>query len=150
MADSEDKKPAEPAPPVEKLSVTRHRTTAGGTEFGYTATCGTLVLREESEKEGKREGDKARASVFFVAYARDDADPGTRPVTYANLSQAERIVSVGRGIKEQANIALAQQLADALGAELAASHDEPVAAIKSRLWRTRVALRERMGVAAAA
>jgi electron transfer flavoprotein alpha subunit len=38
-----------------------------------------------------------------------------------DLSQAERIVSVGRGIKEQANIPLAQQLADALGAELAAS-----------------------------
>jgi electron transfer flavoprotein alpha subunit len=38
-----------------------------------------------------------------------------------DLSQAERIVSVGRGIKEQANIALAQQLAAALGAELAAS-----------------------------
>jgi electron transfer flavoprotein alpha subunit len=38
-----------------------------------------------------------------------------------DLSQAERIVSVGRGIKEQANIALAQKLADALGAELAAS-----------------------------
>jgi electron transfer flavoprotein alpha subunit len=38
-----------------------------------------------------------------------------------DLSQAERIVSVGRGIKDQANIAVAQQLADALGAELAAS-----------------------------
>ena len=38
-----------------------------------------------------------------------------------DLSQAERIVSVGRGIKEQSNIALAQQLAAALGAELAAS-----------------------------
>ena len=38
-----------------------------------------------------------------------------------DLSQAERIVSVGRGIKGQANIALAQQLAEALGAELAAS-----------------------------
>ena len=38
-----------------------------------------------------------------------------------DLSQAERIVSVGRGIKEQANIQIAQQLADALGAELAAS-----------------------------
>ncbi len=38
-----------------------------------------------------------------------------------DLSQAERIVSVGRGIKEQANIALAEKLADALGAELAAS-----------------------------
>ena len=38
-----------------------------------------------------------------------------------DLSQAERIVSVGRGIKEQANIAIAQQLAEALGAEIAAS-----------------------------
>ncbi|HXD72458.1 MAG TPA: electron transfer flavoprotein subunit alpha/FixB family protein [Vicinamibacterales bacterium] len=38
-----------------------------------------------------------------------------------DLSQAERIVSVGRGIKEQDKIALARQLADALHAELAAS-----------------------------
>jgi len=38
-----------------------------------------------------------------------------------DLSQAERTVSVGRGIKEQANIAMAKELADALGAELAAS-----------------------------
>jgi len=38
-----------------------------------------------------------------------------------DLSQAERIVSVGRGIKEQTNIAVAQQLAEALGAEIAAS-----------------------------
>ena len=38
-----------------------------------------------------------------------------------DLSQAERIVSVGRGIKEQANIALAPKLADALHAEIAAS-----------------------------
>jgi electron transfer flavoprotein alpha subunit len=38
-----------------------------------------------------------------------------------DLSQAERIVSVGRGIKDQANIEIAQQLAAAIGAELAAS-----------------------------
>jgi electron transfer flavoprotein alpha subunit len=38
-----------------------------------------------------------------------------------DLSQAERIVSVGRGIKDQSNIAVAQKLAEALGAELAAS-----------------------------
>jgi electron transfer flavoprotein alpha subunit len=38
-----------------------------------------------------------------------------------DLSQAARIVSVGRGIKEQGNIPLAQKLADALHAELAAS-----------------------------
>jgi electron transfer flavoprotein alpha subunit len=38
-----------------------------------------------------------------------------------DLTQAEIIVSVGRGIKEQKNIELAQQLATALGGELAAS-----------------------------
>jgi electron transfer flavoprotein alpha subunit len=38
-----------------------------------------------------------------------------------DLTQAEIIVSVGRGIKEQKNIDIAKQLADALGGELAAS-----------------------------
>lgn len=38
-----------------------------------------------------------------------------------DLTQAEIIVSVGRGIKEQKNIEIAQKLAEALGAELAAS-----------------------------
>jgi electron transfer flavoprotein alpha subunit len=38
-----------------------------------------------------------------------------------DLSQAERIVSVGRGIKSQENIAVAEQLAKAFGAEIAAS-----------------------------
>jgi electron transfer flavoprotein alpha subunit len=38
-----------------------------------------------------------------------------------DLTQAEVIVSVGRGIKEQKNIELANQLAEALGGEIAAS-----------------------------
>jgi electron transfer flavoprotein alpha subunit len=38
-----------------------------------------------------------------------------------DLSQAERIVAVGRGIKGQEHLALVQQLAQALGAEIAAS-----------------------------
>jgi len=38
-----------------------------------------------------------------------------------DLTQAEIIISVGRGIKEQKNIELAQQLATALGGEIAAS-----------------------------
>lgn len=38
-----------------------------------------------------------------------------------DLTQAEVIVAVGRGIKEQKNIELAKQLADALGGEIAAS-----------------------------
>jgi electron transfer flavoprotein alpha subunit len=38
-----------------------------------------------------------------------------------DLSQAERIVAVGRGIKGQEHLALAQRLAEAMGAEIAAS-----------------------------
>ena len=38
-----------------------------------------------------------------------------------DLSQAERIVSVGRGIKGQEHLKIAEELAKALGAELAAS-----------------------------
>src|SRR6202453_1219921 len=38
-----------------------------------------------------------------------------------DLTQAEIIVSVGRGIKEQKNIEIAKQLAEALGGDLAAS-----------------------------
>lgn len=38
-----------------------------------------------------------------------------------DLSQAERIVAVGRGIRAQENLAVAERLARALGAELAAS-----------------------------
>ncbi len=38
-----------------------------------------------------------------------------------DLTQAERIVAVGRGIKDQEKIGIARQLADAIGAELGAS-----------------------------
>jgi electron transfer flavoprotein alpha subunit len=38
-----------------------------------------------------------------------------------DLTQAEIIVAVGRGIKEQKNIEIAKQLAEALGGEIAAS-----------------------------
>ena len=84
MADAaDDTKKPEPAPPTDRLSITRHRMSLGGKEIAYTATCGTLVLREESSKDGKAGGDKPRASVFFVAYTLDGAEPGSRPVTFS-------------------------------------------------------------------
>jgi electron transfer flavoprotein alpha subunit len=57
-----------------------------------------------------------------AAAIREKPEPPFQQAKQAvDLSQAERIVSVGRGIKEQANIVIAQQLAEALGAEIAAS-----------------------------
>lgn len=49
------------------------------------------------------------------------AEPYREAAGTADLSSAERIVSIGRGIKDPENIALARRLAEALGAELAAS-----------------------------
>jgi carboxypeptidase C (cathepsin A) len=62
-------------PAVEKLVKTQHTVRVGGTDLNYTATAGTLIL--------KREDGKARASIFFVSYALDNADRTTRPLTFA-------------------------------------------------------------------
>ena len=76
--------PTPPAPvPQDTLSVTHHTATIGGQELRYTATTGTLVLKEEAQKDGASEGEKAKATVFFVAYTKDDAEPGTRPLTFS-------------------------------------------------------------------
>ncbi len=65
-----------PAPPAEeKTSKTQHTMQAGGQRIPYTAVAGTMVL--------KKEDGKARASIFYVAYTRDDAaDKTKRPVTF--------------------------------------------------------------------
>jgi electron transfer flavoprotein alpha subunit len=62
------------------------------------------------------------AAAIDAGAIRQKPEPPFQEAKQAvDLSQAERIVSVGRGIKEQSNIPLAQDLAKALGAELAAS-----------------------------
>jgi electron transfer flavoprotein alpha subunit len=65
---------------------------------------------------------RALSVTVDASAIREKPEPPFQQAKQAvDLSQAERIVSVGRGIKEQANIAIAQKLADALGAEIAAS-----------------------------
>ena len=68
MADTppQDPKKETPLPPVDQLSVTRHRRTVGDREIAYTVTCGTLVLKEEIEKDGKHEGEKPRDCIHAV------------------------------------------------------------------------------------
>lgn len=66
--------------PEDNLSVTHHSVTINGEEIRYTATTGTLVLKEEIDKEG----EKAKAAVFFIAYTRDDIDDmSKRPITFS-------------------------------------------------------------------
>ena len=57
-----------------------------------------------------------------IGEVRMKPEPPFQEVKQAvDLTRADVIVAVGRGIKSQENLALVQQLADALGAELAAS-----------------------------
>jgi len=81
---SEETKPT----PKDQLVETQHVIVLGGQEIRYTVTAGTIVLKEETEKTGEKagesEGEKPKASVFFVAYTRDDvADKARRPLTFS-------------------------------------------------------------------
>jgi electron transfer flavoprotein alpha subunit len=62
-----------------------------------------------------------RVTVDAASIRQKPEAPFQQAKQAVDLSQAERIVSVGRGIKEQANIELARKLAHAIGAEIAAS-----------------------------
>jgi carboxypeptidase C (cathepsin A) len=63
-------------PPKPEQSVTQHSLLVGGTTINYTATAGTLIVRNEK--------DQPYASVGYVAYIkRDGSDPAKRPITFS-------------------------------------------------------------------
>ena len=82
--------PATKEPP-ERLVTTEHRLVVGKKTLEYTATCGTLLLRDYDNRgetgdksDGKRDGDKARAQLFFTAYTLKGVKKAeTRPVTFS-------------------------------------------------------------------
>jgi carboxypeptidase C (cathepsin A) len=61
--------------PEEKLVQTEHSIKIAGQEIKYKATAGTILLRDED--------DKPTASIFYIAYTREDGSPSTRPVTFS-------------------------------------------------------------------
>ena len=71
-AEKEKGKP--PADAKDNIVTTSHTTTIGGEVIKYTARAGTMIMKDED--------GKPLASVFFVAYTKDGADPAKRPVTY--------------------------------------------------------------------
>ncbi len=80
------------------------------------------AFRADAVKKGSGAPVRAVAAAVDPAAIRQTPEAPFREAKQAvDLSQAERIVSVGRGIKGQEHIAIAKQLAEALGAELAAS-----------------------------
>ena len=92
MTDKPDKAETqanETSPQVsDDLHVTQHSVRVGGKKLSYTATTGTIVLKEEATKkgadEGVFEGERPKAEVFFVAYTLDGVkDKAARPITFS-------------------------------------------------------------------
>ena len=81
------------------------------------------AFRADQAKKGAAVAPVRGLDVMIDAAAvRQTPEPPFQEARQSvDLSQAARIVAVGRGIKGQEHIPLAQSLADALGAELAAS-----------------------------
>jgi electron transfer flavoprotein alpha subunit len=80
------------------------------------------AFRPDAAKRGGGAAVRNVPAQVDPARIRQKPEPPFREAKQAvDLTQAERIVSVGRGIKSQEHIAIAQQLAAALGAELSAS-----------------------------
>jgi electron transfer flavoprotein alpha subunit len=73
------------------------------------------------QKSGTAPVTRVDLRIDTTAIRQKPEPPFQEAKQAVDLSQAERIVAVGRGIKSQENIALAQKLAQAMRAEVAAS-----------------------------
>jgi carboxypeptidase C (cathepsin A) len=75
-AGAEPHKDAEKETPVppEKPVATHHELKLNGATLKYTATAGTLIIRDEE--------DKPYGSIFYVAYTLDGAEAQSRPVSF--------------------------------------------------------------------
>jgi carboxypeptidase C (cathepsin A) len=63
-----------PRPPEEHTVVTHHTARVGGQSITYTATTATYVIRDDN--------GAPKATMFFVAYTKDGADPVKRPLSF--------------------------------------------------------------------
>ena len=92
-----------------------------GSDGPWLATLQTGAFRGDQAEAGSTSVENVTAAV---AEGRPRVTPHEvfqEAKQAVDLSQAEVIVAVGRGIKEQKNLALAENLAAALGGEVAAS-----------------------------
>jgi len=89
----------------------------------YFATFQNGAYRGDKVEEGSSAApvDTVNVDVAGGVVRNKPEAPFKEAKQAVDLTQAEVIVAVGRGIKEQKNIDIAKQLADALGGEIAAS-----------------------------
>ena len=87
----------------------------------HLATFQIGAFRADAVKKGTAPVRTVEAAVDEGAIRHKPEAPFREAKQAVDLTQADRIVSIGRGIKGQEHIELAKKLAEALGAELAAS-----------------------------
>jgi electron transfer flavoprotein alpha subunit len=89
----------------------------------HLITCQVGAFRADGVARGAAAAPIVKAAIEIDAgRIRQRPEPPFKEAKQAvDLSQAARIVAVGRGIKAQEHVKLAEQLAQALGAEVAAS-----------------------------
>jgi len=92
--------------------------TVGG-DAPYFVTFQSGAFRGDSAEKGSAQTETVEVDVGDIRMEAEE--PFQEAKASVDLSKSEIIVAVGRGIKSQENIAVAQALADALGADLAAS-----------------------------
>jgi electron transfer flavoprotein alpha subunit len=92
--------------------------TIGG-DAPYFITFQSGAFRGDNAEKGTAKVETMNVNVGEIRMAPEE--PFQEAKASVDLTKSEIIVAVGRGIKSQENIAVAQQLADALGADLAAS-----------------------------
>ena len=80
----EEKKEEKPKA-VDNLVTTKHSIKISGKTIKYSATAGTMVLKEETpDRDKEAEGEKPKAQIFFVAYTKDGVnDTSKRPLTFS-------------------------------------------------------------------
>jgi electron transfer flavoprotein alpha subunit len=87
----------------------------------YFATFQNGAFRGDQVAEGSSSAPVETVNVDVTSVRNKPEVPFKEAKQAVDLTQADIIVAVGRGIKEQKNIDIARQLADALGGEIAAS-----------------------------
>lgn len=90
-----------------------------GGEPPYFITFQSGSFRGDSAEKGRAQIEIMDVEVGDIRMTPEE--PFQEAKASVDLTRSEVIVAIGRGIKSQENIALAQQLADVLGADLAAS-----------------------------
>lgn len=74
---------SEPQQLEDALVTTQHTLKLPKGKLEYTAKAGTVVLHRDEVEDGVFKGRKPAARIGITAYTADDADPLTRPVTFA-------------------------------------------------------------------